>query len=136
MAERRAYPSDLGDAEWAIIEPLLPKPQRKGPKENVNLREVVNSIQYWLHEGCQWRAMPHDLPPWQTDSSYFRKWQRQGIWQQVHDTLHQRVREQAGRDPDASAAILDSQSVRTTQKRGRCTATMLPSTSKDASATF
>ncbi len=86
---RRAYPSDLTDAEWAIIEPLLPKPQRQGPKENVNLREVVNGIQYWLHEGCQWRAMPHDLPPWQTVSSYLRKWQRKGIGQQVHDQLYQ-----------------------------------------------
>jgi putative transposase len=85
MEHRKSYLSDLTDTEWIIIEPLLPKPQRKEPKENVDLREVVNAIQYLLHEGCQWRAIPHDLPPWQTVSSYFRKWQRKEIWQQVHE---------------------------------------------------
>ena len=74
--KRKPYPSDLSDTEWEIIEPLLPKPLPRGPKANVDLREVVNGILYLLREGCRWRAIPHDLPPWQTVSSYFRKWQR------------------------------------------------------------
>lgn len=84
---RRPYPTDISDTEWQWIEPKLPKPKRRGPKPNVDLREVVNGIFYLLHEGCQWRALPHDLPPWSTVSSYFRKWQRKGIWQKINDTL-------------------------------------------------
>ncbi|NEO71693.1 transposase [Moorena sp. SIO3H5] len=74
--KQKPYPSDLSDTQWEIIEPLLPKPLPRGPKANVDLREVVNGIFYLLGEGCRWRAIPHDLPPWQTVSSYFRKWQR------------------------------------------------------------
>jgi len=116
---RPSYPTDVTDDEWALIEPLLPKPQRRGPKPNVNLREILNAILYLLHEGCQWRALPNDLPPWQTVSSYFRKWQRKGIWTQVNNTLRTRLREAQGRQQSPSASSLDSQSVKTTQKRGR-----------------
>ena len=116
---RRSYPTDVTDDEWALIEPLLPKPQRRGPRPNVNVREILNAIFYLLHEGCQWRALPNDLPPWQTVSSYFRKWQRKGIWSLVNNTLRTRLREAQGRSPDPSASSIDSQSVKTTQKRGR-----------------
>lgn len=117
--KRKAYPSDLSDREWQLIEPLLPKPLRRGPKANVNLREVVNGIFYLLHEGCQWRSIPHDLPPWQTVSSYFRKWQRQGVWSKINETLRKQVRVVEGRNPSSTAASIDSQSVKTTSKRGK-----------------
>jgi transposase len=116
---RRSYPTDVTDDEWSLIEPLLPKPQRRGPRPNVNLREILNAIFYLLHEGCQWRALPNDFPPWQTVSSYFRKWQRKGIWSLVNHTLRTRLREAQGRNPHPSASSIDSQSVKTTQKRGR-----------------
>jgi transposase len=71
MTKRRPYPTDLTDAEWKIVEPLIPKPQRRGPKANVDVREIPNGIFYFLHEGCQWRALPHDFPPWTTVSITF-----------------------------------------------------------------
>jgi transposase len=120
MTKRRSYPTDLTDAEWEIVEPLIPKPKRRGPKANVDVREVLNGIFYFLHEGCQWRALPHDFPPWTTVSNYFRKWQRKGILGEIQQALRSRLREQQGRNPNPSAAIIDSQSVKTTQKRGKC----------------
>ena len=116
---RKTYPSDLSDQEWEIIKSYLPQPQPKGSKENVEIREVVNGINYWLHEGCQWRALPHDFPCWQTVYSYFRKWQRKGVWQQIHQILCQDLRRQMGREETPSAAVIDSQSVKTGAKRGR-----------------
>jgi len=88
MTKRRSYPTDLTDVEWEIVEPLIPKPKRRGPKANVDVREVLNGIFYFLHEGCQWRALPHDLPPWTTVSNYFRKWQRKGILSKIQHTTH------------------------------------------------
>ena len=119
--KRKPYPSDLTDAEWSLIRSLLPKPLPRGPRANVNLREVVNGIFYLLHEGCQWRSIPHDLPPWQTVSSYFRKWQRKGIWSKVNETLRKEVRIMEGRSEDSTAGSIDSQSVKTTAKRGKLT---------------
>jgi transposase len=133
---RKAYPSDISDVEWEVIEPLLPKPQPRGPKANVELREIVNGIFYLLHEGCQWRSLPHDLPPWQTVSSYFRKWQRKGIWLQVNTTLREQLREQMGRNQQPSAGAIDSQSVKTTEKRGRFMAMTATKKSKGANVIF
>lgn len=115
---RRSYPTDITDAPWELVEPLLPKPRRRGPKANVNLREILNGIFYLLHEGCQWRALPNDLPPWPTVYSYFRKWQKKGIWEKLNEVLREQVRISQGRNPQTSAGSIDSQSVKTTQKKG------------------
>ena len=131
---RQGYPSDLTDAQWARLAPLLPAAKRGGHPRTVALREVVNGILYVLREGCRWRALPHDFPPWSTVYGYFWHWRRDGTWQRVHDTLRAAVRRAAGRDPTPSAGGLDSQSVKTTPKGGR--AAMMPaSTSTAASGT-
>ena len=119
---RTPYPSDLSDAEWAVIEPLLPNPKGFGHPRTVNLREILNGIFYVQRTGCQWEMLPHDLPPYSTVYKYFRKWQRKGIWQSIHDKLRGQLRTQLGRDEQSTVAIADSQSVKTTEKRGLSTA--------------
>ena len=121
MAERRPYPSDLTDAQWALLEPLVTRPRRadgRGRPPSVDLREVVNAVLYVLHEGCRWRALPHDFPPWETVYWYFAKWTDDGTIVRIHDALRRRVREAAGRDPEPSAVVIDSQSVKATEKGG------------------
>src|SRR5947199_6742434 len=116
--ERKAYPSDLTDQQWALIEPLLPRlKQRRGPgrPREVDLREVLNALFYHAREGCTWRALPHDLPPWKTVYNYFQWWDWDGTWQKVLDALRPLARVRAGRLPTPSAAALDSQSVKTAQ---------------------
>jgi putative transposase len=119
MEQRQAYPSDLSDKEWQILEPLVPRVKLGGRPAEHARREIVNAIFYVLRSGCQWPMLPHDFPPWKTVYTYFRNWQRDGTWERLHNTLRQKVRRAAGRSPQASAAILDSQSVRTTEKGGR-----------------
>ncbi len=115
---RRSYPSDLNDAQWALIEPLLPPPQSAGRPRTTSIREVVNAILYLAKNGCGWRALPHDFPPEGTVRGYFHDWSRRGVWQSVHDALRRETRIQAGRDPEPSAAIIDSQSVKATRTAG------------------
>ncbi len=119
MTERRAYPSDLTDQEWQILDPLVPAVRTGGRPAGHEHREIVNAILYVLRTGCQWRALPHDLPPWKTVYTYFRVWRLDGTWQRIHDTLRRKVRRSVGKHPEANAAILDSQTVRTTEKGGR-----------------
>lgn len=118
---RQPYPSDLSDAEWEILKPLLPKPKGFGHPVEVDFREILNGIFYVQRTGCQWEMMPHDLPPYSTVYSYFNKWQRKGIWQQMHDQIRAQLRTKLGRDEQSTVAIADSQSVKTTEKRGKST---------------
>lgn len=115
---RKPYPSDLTDAQWLIVEPLVPPAKQGGRSRSVCMREVLNAIFYLLRSGCAWRMLPHDLPPWPTVYGYFRDWRRDGVWEGMNDDLREAVRQEAGRDAEPSAAIIDSQSVKTTESKG------------------
>jgi transposase len=112
------YPSDLTDEEWAQVEPLLPPAKRGGAKRTVNLREVVNGLLYVLSTGCQWRAIPQDLPPKSTVYDYFDLWDWDGTLNRIHWELYVKCRELAGREASPTAAIIDSQSVKSAEKGG------------------
>ena len=112
------YPSDLTDDEWALIEPLIPPAKRGGNKRTVKVREVVNGLMYILSTGCQWAALPRDLPPRSTVNDYFRRWDYDGTLDRIHHELYIRCREKAGRDASPTAAIVDSQSVKSAEKGG------------------
>ena len=118
LTERRAYSSDLTDVEWQILEPMLPPEKPGGRHRKYAMREIINAIQYILRGGCAWRLMPHDLPHWRSAYEYFRQWRHDGTWLRIHDNLHQQLRTQMQRPVQPSAAILDSQSVKTTEKGG------------------
>lgn len=112
------YPSDLTDAEWALVAPLIPGPKRGGNKRTVAVREVVNGLMYILSTGCQWRALPKDLAPRSTVHDYFARWDWDGTLARIHEVLYRQCREQAGRDASPTAAIIDSQSVKGAEKGG------------------
>ena len=120
---RRAYRTDLSDAEWAVLEPLVPAALPGGRPCAHPRREIVDAILYVLRTGCQWRLLPHDLPPWGTVWWYFRRWRRDGTWERLNAALRERERRRQGREPAPSAAILDTQSAKTTEKGGRAATT-------------
>jgi transposase len=132
------YPSDLTDEEWAVIGPLIPPGKRGGDKRTVDLREVVNGMLYVLSTGCQWRAIPKDLPPRSTVHGYFDLWTWDGTIEHIHHELYVRCREHAGREASPTAAVIDSQSVKSAEKGGPRTrrATMQARRSGARSGTF
>jgi putative transposase len=111
---RVAYPTDLSDAEYACLAPLLPPPKPRGRPWKHPVREVLDALFYLVRAGCQWRLLPREFPPWQTVSHWFRRWRLDGTWEQIHTALRERVRVRVGRQSQPSAGILDSQSVKTT----------------------
>lgn len=113
------YPSDLSDAEWALVAPLIPPAKHGGRRRTVNVREVLNAVFYVLATGCQWRALPKDLPPRSTANTYLGLWIWDGTLDRIHEVLFEAVRAQEGRPAEPSAAIIDSQSVRGAEKGGR-----------------
>jgi len=112
------YPSDLTDAEWKLIEPLIPPGKRGGGKRTVVMREVVNGLMYILSTGCQWAALPKDLPPKSTVYDYFDLWSWDRALDRIHGALYVKCREAADREASPSAAIIDSQSVKSAEKGG------------------
>ena len=118
MNARQRYPSDLTDDQWSVIEDLVPKPKLGGRPAKYPRREIVNGLLYVTRTGCQWRALPHDLPPWRAVYWYFLAWRDDGTLRRIHDRLRSAVRKAAGRDSQPTAAVLDSQSVKTTESGG------------------
>jgi transposase len=115
---RLRYPSDLTDEEWSHVAPLIPPARRGGNKRTVDVREVVNGLMYILGTGCQWRAIPKDLPPRSTLHDYFELWEWDGTLERIHHALYVKCREQVSREPSPTAAIIDSQSVKSGEKGG------------------
>ncbi len=113
------YPSDLTDEEWALIEPQIPPARRGGRPRTVKLREVMNAVLYLLGTGCQWRALPKDLPPRSTVYDYLELWEWDGTLDRIHDELYLKARDLEGREASPTAGVIDSQSVKSAEKGGR-----------------
>lgn len=116
--KRKKYPTDLSDMQWDNIKHLFPSPKAGGRPRKYPTRELADAVFYLLAAGCAWRMLPHDLPPWDSVYGYFRRWQKDGTWQRAHDALRSECRLTEGRKPEPTAAILDSQSVKTSSRGG------------------
>ena len=118
MMTRPPYPTDLTDTAWALIQHLVPEAKSGGRPAAYPRREILHGIFYLLRSGCSWRMLPHDLPPWRMVYHYVRQWRLDGTWQHIHDMLRGDVRVAAGKHRQPSAAIIDSPSIKTTEKGG------------------
>jgi len=112
---KQAYPTDLNDTEWTQIAPYLPEPKPTGRPREIPWREIMNGMFYMVKNGCVWRALPHDLPAWQTVYYYFRLFQKSQLWENLNTIIRERVRVKEGREPQASAMIIDSQSAKSAE---------------------
>lgn len=115
---RAAYPTDLSDRQWSLIVRHVPAPKPGGRPAQYSRREIVNGILYLAKNGCTWRNLPHDLPPYRIVFHYFRRWQTDGTWETIHAALREKVRKSVGKTPKPTAAIVDSQSNKTTEQGG------------------
>jgi transposase len=119
----RRYPSDTTDAEWALLQPLLPRPASQGPAggrpEKHHRRAILDALRYVTDNGIKWRALPSDFPPWQTVHGFFARWSKAGVFEKIRDRLREKIRVKEGRDPEPSAAVIDSQSVKAAETVGR-----------------
>ena len=114
-----SYDSDLSEEEWKILEPFFPGYRGPCRPRTHSIRSIINGIRYVVRSGCQWRLLPKCFPPWQTVYDYYRKWRISGKWDQIHEILRERVREQEGKIAIPTVAIIDSRSVKTAQKGGK-----------------
>jgi len=117
--KRKSYPSDLSEAQWQVLRPLIEPTSPRGTKRRYAQREIINALLYQLTNGCSWRALPHDFPPYTLVWYHFRRWRDNGTIERIHSALRAQVRQAFGREEAPSAAILDSQSVKTTEKGGQ-----------------
>jgi putative transposase len=112
----KTYPGDLTDAEWQYLEPLLPPAKTTGRPRQWPLRLILDGIFYLVRSGCAWRMLPQEYPPWSTVHDYYRRWRRDGTWERIHAQIREQVRQAMGREATPSGAVIDSQSIKTTQK--------------------
>lgn len=115
---RKSYPTDLTDAQWKRIEPLVPPAKPGGRPREHHMRDILDAMFYIARTGCAWRMLPHDFPPWRTVYEFFAQWRNDGTWETMNARLREKVRKQAGRHEEPSIAVLDSQSVKTTDRGG------------------
>jgi putative transposase len=116
--KRNQYPSDLTEQEWLLLKDLVPPAKFGGRPRTVEIREILNAVFYVLRAGCAWRLVPHDFPKWTTVYHYWRGWRINGLWERINETLRRSLRKKAGRNAEPSASVIDSQSIKTTERGG------------------